>query len=267
MPKATSGEVTIHYQSHGEGPPLLLIMGFGQSGDMWIPVLPYLDGFRVLFFDNRGTGRSGRPAAGYTIPDMAGDARAVLDAEGIERAHVYGVSMGGMIAQELTLESPDRVDRLVLGCTTAGLGAATFPEPDVVLALVRAAELMSTEPARSVELLLPLLFPPEFIEASPAIAPMLEMAIASNPTPPETPAKVMEGIMGFDVADRLGEIRSPTLVLHGDRDAILPVANGRELARRIGGARYLELPGAGHAYMVQDPGGVHEHVVQFLRGR
>ena len=172
VPKATSGEVTIHYQSHGEGPPLLLIMGFGQSGDMWIPVLPYLDGFRVLFFDNRGTGRSGRPAAGYTIPDMAGDARAVLDAEGIERAHVYGVSMGGMIAQELTLESPDRVDRLVLGCTTAGLGAATFPEPDVVLALVRAAELMSTEPARSVELLLPLLFPPEFIEASPTVNPV-----------------------------------------------------------------------------------------------
>ncbi|RMD84290.1 MAG: alpha/beta fold hydrolase [Candidatus Dadabacteria bacterium] len=265
MPKADSSGVSIHYQVHGEGPPLLLIMGFGQSGDMWIPVLPYLEGFRAVFFDNRGTGRSDRPERGYTVADMARDALAVLDAAGIERAHVYGVSMGGMIAQQLALDAPERIDRLVLGCTTAGLSAATFPDPEVPLRLVRAAEAMSRNPRESVELLLPLLFPPEFLEGNPAVAQMLEMAIAANPTPPETPAKVMEGIMTFDAAPRLGEVRAPTLVVHGDRDVILPVENGRELARRIPGARYLEIPGAGHAFMVQDPGGVHEKIVAFLR--
>ncbi len=265
MPTAKSGNVSINYQSHGEGRPLLLIMGFGQSGDMWVPVLPYFDGFRAIFFDNRGTGRSDRPESGYTVADMAADALAILDAEGIERADVYGVSMGGMIAQQLALDHPERLRRLVLGCTTGGLSAATYPEPQVVTDLVRAAELMSTDPARSVKLLLPLLFPPDFVEANPAIGPMLELGISMSPTPPETPARAMEGIMMFDAAPRLGELKSPTLVVHGDRDVILPVENGRALARCIEGAQYQEIRGTGHAFMVQDPGGTHAGIVEFLR--
>src|SRR5688500_1132725 len=117
MPYATNGPVKIYWEEEGSGEPLLLIMGLGYSLEMWHRVRPLLtERFRVIAFDNRGVGRSDVPEPGYSIPDMAADAVAVLDAAGVESAHVLGVSMGGYIAQALTAEYPDRVKSLVLGC-------------------------------------------------------------------------------------------------------------------------------------------------------
>src|SRR5688500_10343632 len=121
MPVVDRGDAQIWWEAEGDGEPLLLIMGLGYSADMWWRLLPELTPrFRVIRFDNRGVGRTGVPAGPYPIPTMAADALAVLDAAGESSAHVMGVSMGGFIAQEVVLSSPERVRSLILGCTATG---------------------------------------------------------------------------------------------------------------------------------------------------
>src|SRR5262245_44842267 len=136
MPHATIDGVKINYNEAGEGEPLLLIMGYGMPGDAWLGSLPFLHGFRAIYFDNRGTGRSDKPAGPYTVVQMADDAAGLLDHLGIGSAHVYGVSMGGMIAQELALRHPGKVRSLVLGCTLCGGEQSRMAEPEIIEQLV-----------------------------------------------------------------------------------------------------------------------------------
>src|SRR5437868_6273715 len=121
MPYAVNAGIHLYWEEYGSGPPVLLIMGLSFTHEMWFRVLPSLASqYRVIVFDNRGMGRSDVPRGPYSIPQMARDARAILQAAGISSAHVVGASMGGMIAQELALCFPDSVRRLVLACTTHG---------------------------------------------------------------------------------------------------------------------------------------------------
>jgi 3-oxoadipate enol-lactonase len=267
MPDATIDGVKIHYNEAGEGDPLLLIMGYGMPGDAWLGSLPFLNGFRAVYYDNRGTGLSDRPSGPYTIPQMAEDAAGLLDHLGIERAHVYGVSMGGMIAQELVLRHPGRVRSVVLGCTLCGGEQATMADPQVIESLVDAVKSMSSgDHAAWVDRQLPLMFPPDWIAANPAIRDIfLMMAPMLPPTPPETAELTMAGLLGWSSHDRLPDITAPTLIVHGDRDVLIPVENAHLLARRIPGARLHIVPGAGHGYPAQDPVGVHQLVTEFFR--
>src|SRR5262245_26968935 len=121
MPYAETNGTRIYWEEHGQGEPLLLIMGLGYSLEMWHRSLAVLaGGYRTIVFDNRGVGRSDVPPGPYPIATMAADAAAVMDAVGIQRAYVFGISMGGMIAQELALQQPQRVLSLILGCTHCG---------------------------------------------------------------------------------------------------------------------------------------------------
>src|SRR5215831_3621642 len=127
----------IYWEEIGSGPPLLLIMGFGYSHKMWHRTTPIVSQhFRTILFDNRGVGQTDTPPGPYPIATMAADAAAVLDAAGVERAHIYGVSMGGMIAQEFALQYPHRVKKLILGCTAAGAPTAVRADPEVNQALM-----------------------------------------------------------------------------------------------------------------------------------
>ena len=139
-------DVHIAWEALGDGPALLLIHGLGYERHGWGPLPALLaEDFRVLLFDNRGIGESDAPPGPYTTALMAGDALGVLDAAGIERAHVVGTSLGGMVAQELVLTAPERVDRLVLACTTPG--HSTYPIPQRTLDLVARFPTLAPEEA------------------------------------------------------------------------------------------------------------------------
>src|ERR1044072_1495615 len=141
--------VRIYWTEQGKGEPLLMIMGLGYSHDMWNRAAPVLaERYRIIMFDNRGVGRSDVPPGPYPIATMAADARAVLDGAGIDRAHVFGVSMGGMIAQEFALNYPERVGALVLGCTACGGPQATPAGPEVLVALLARATMPAEDAIR-----------------------------------------------------------------------------------------------------------------------
>jgi pimeloyl-ACP methyl ester carboxylesterase len=267
MPDAMIGGVRIHYNETGEGDPLLLVMGFGMPGEAWLGSLPFLHGFRAIYYDNRGTGRSDAPDGPYTVAQMAADAAGLLDQLGIERAHVYGVSMGGMIAQELVLQNPAKVRSLVLGCTMCGGEHATMADWPVLAELMDVVQSMGTaEPRAWAERQLPLLFTKEWVAANPGIRDLLQLAAqVMPPTPPQTAQRAMEGLVGWSTYDRLPQIRVPVLVVHGDADVLVPVDNAYVIADRVPGAHLHIVPGAGHGYPAQDPGRVHQVITDFFR--
>ena len=169
MPSIKAGNINLNYDTYGEGEPLLLIMGFGMSGAGWIPSLPFFNGFKCIYFDNRGTGLSDKPEGIYTVEGMADDASNLLRALGIAKAKVFGVSMGGMIAQELTLRHPEQVTKVVLGCTMAGGPTAKMASPEILDRLMTANKIMATDPEKGFDILLPAIMPPEFVAEHPEI--------------------------------------------------------------------------------------------------
>ena len=267
MPHTEASGALFHWEQTGDGEPLLLVMGFGLSSDAWAPMLPLLSGFRVIRFDNRGTGGSGPVGEGHSVEAMAADAAAVLDAAGVDRAHVHGVSMGGMIALGLVLDHPGRVGSLLLGCTSASpLRIAT---DGTIIELVQATVLMSSDPDAALDRLLPLLFSERFLAENPSVRELGALLTASGAHPEEAMATMraiadMSTGRVFDVGDRLGEIVAPTLVQHGDADRLVPVEEGRRIAAGIPGAEYQELTGAGHAYAMERPAEAFGRLLGFL---
>jgi pimeloyl-ACP methyl ester carboxylesterase len=250
MPYATTPASRISYTISGpseevEDPKtLLMIMGLAGSGAMWFRLLPYVSRrHRAIVFDNRGTGRSSAAHRPLTMADMVGDALAVLDAAGVQTAHVMGASMGGMIAQHLALEHRNRVRSLVLACTTAG-GRRERPN----LRLTSAALLRPlVGPTRTFALVAPALYSPRTrIKARERLSEDMRIRAADR-VGALTLLMQAAAIAGHDTRSRLHELGSlPTLVVHGLDDRLVPPEHGRELASLIPGARLVEMPGAGH---------------------
>lgn len=265
MPRIKTATLEINYETIGHGEPLLLIMGFGMPGAAWLPVLPMLGPFRPIYFDNRGTGYSDKPDGPYTIEQMADDAGNLMRALDIPRASVFGVSMGGMIAQELALRHPEQVKKLVLGCTMAGGPTAKLPSPEVLQQLIEGSALIGSNPERGLDIVMPLLFPEPFIGAHPEVKQMLMAAVQTMPpTPAETLVRTMAGISSFNAYDRLERIQCPVLIVHGDADALVPVENAHLIKNRIPHAELYLAPGAGHAFFAVDPIAVPKRIVEFL---
>jgi 3-oxoadipate enol-lactonase len=248
----------IAWDERGSGAPLLLIQGLGYARWSWEPVVPGLaERYRVLFFDNRGIGESDKPEGPYTAREMADDALQVLDEAGVQRVHVLGASLGGMIAQELATAAPERVDRLVLCCTTPG-GADAVPMPEVTVRLfAQAAELE------------PLVALRRFVEnalgdePAPALVENLFARRVANP--PDPAGWQAQAAAGAAFAGVDGEIAAPTLVLHGTADNVIDHRNASLLADRIPGARVELLPGAGHLFFWEQPDAFVRIVTEFLQ--
>ena len=266
MPLIKAGNINLNYDTYGDGEPLLLIMGFGMAGAGWIPSLPFFSGFKCIYFDNRGTGLSDKPEGIYTVEQMADDASNLLRALGIDKAKVFGVSMGGMIAQELTLRHPDQVNKVVLGCTMAGGPTAKMASPEILERLMTANKIMGTDPDKALDLLLPAIMPPEFVAEHPEIKPMmLAGAKMIPPTPPETADRAFAGIQQFNSYDRLSQVKCPVLITHGDKDVLVLPENANIIKSKIPQAEMYIIPGAGHAFQAADPVGIHTRIAQWLR--
>lgn len=265
MPTTKVGDITIYYEIHGKGEPLLLVMGYGSNSAHWLAAIDYLSQeYRVVAFDNRGTGRSDKPDVPYTIKMMAGDAVGLLDAIGIDSAHVFGVSMGGMIAQEYSLNYPDRVMSLILGCTTCGGTRAVPPTQEAMMVLFdpARAKLSVEERARGT---VPWLWTQEFIDKNPDIVERYVATTLEHPTPPHAYVRQGQAMMGHDTYDRLPKIKAPTLVMAGAADKLVPHENSRILASMIPNAELVILENAGHGFITDATEAAEKAVLGFLR--
>lgn len=262
MPYTTSSDgARIHYEEHGTGDPVLLIMGLGSNAYGWYRTIPWLsERHRVIPFDNRGTGRSDVPEGAYSIAQMADDAAAVLDAAGCDRAHVVGASLGGMIAQRLALRHAPRLRSLILVCTTPGGARAARPGPEVLAALTQGGEDPSTVYRRNAWFL----YGDDTRTSHPGRIEEDIVHRSKIPTPPAGYLGQLQATMGHDTWEELPAIRIPTLVVHGDADLLVPTENGRLIASRIPGAQLVLIPGAGHMLQSDAGDAVREAVSAFL---
>jgi 3-oxoadipate enol-lactonase len=264
MPRVRLNGIELAYQVSGDGEPLLLIGGFTMVKEAWIHQVSGLcSRLRVITFDNRGVGHSTVPQEPFTIAEMAGDAVGLLDALGIESAHVFGISMGGLIAQVMALDYPERVRKVALGCTTHGGKEAVPPAPQVMELMAKAAD-PSLSPEQAVRMRVPILFGERFLqEEAQRMEDWVRMAVKYAPTP-QGAALQMKALSRFNVRERLGEIRCPVLVITGTEDRMMDPENSRLLAGRIPGARLHLVEGAGHLFFQERPQEVNEVLLEFF---
>lgn len=270
------GDIELFYEEHGSGDPLLLVMGLAADSTAWMFQLPeFSKHYRTIVFDNRGVGRSSKPPGPYSIHQMADEAVCLLDARGVARAHVVGVSMGGMIAQELVLRHPERVRGLVLACT--------YPEPDADIENQRSfmvgqfggsvseggeikIDLSSLNPMMFLQQMLPNVFNQEFIDRElPKLIQVFSGAIQYGFSMEAILGQVA-AVMSHKATDRLHQIKAPTLVITGDADRLVPPANSDILAREIPGAKLVKVPGGSHGFNFETPDVFNRAVLEFLAG-
>jgi len=251
--------VHIAWERRGSGVPLVLVHGLGYARWGWEPVADRLaERFAVVLLDNRGIGASDAPPGPYTVSDMAGDVLAVLDDAGLERAHVIGTSLGGMVAQELALSAADRVEKLVLVCTTPG-GANAAPMPEQTVRLL--AEAPSLEPLVALRRFVVNALAPD--PPGELVERILAHRLATAQPLAAWSAQAAAG-MSFDAWDRLGGLQAPTLIVHGTVDVVVDPGNAALLAERIPGARVERFEGCGHLLFWEQPARFVKVVGEFL---
>jgi len=267
MPKAEVNDVEIYYETRGEGSPLTLINGWGGSMDSWSPRM--LDKLAtqhlVITMDNRGTGRSGKPDTPYTMDMMAADTAGLLDSIGVDKSHVMGFSMGGMVAQAVAIDYPEKVSSLVLCGASAGGAHRVSPDVHVQteLALIAHPLPEMTERDRTVKLLY-LLYPRCYVDAN-LEALILDETYTDHPTPDYALHRQSQAVAGFDSYDRLPHLSMPVLVMTGEDDVLVPPGNGEILVERIPSAELVKIRGAGHGFLKQRTDEAVPIILEFLK--
>jgi 3-oxoadipate enol-lactonase len=262
MPKVRVGDVEIFYAEAGAGDPVVLIMGFGGDHVAWGFQTPvFAEEYRVIAFDNRGAGQSDCPDVPYTTRQMADDTVGLLDVIGIERAHVIGCSMGGLIAQEVALNHPDRIRSLQLHGTYGRPDRALFAVMDawgIIRPVVGPEEWMRT--------VCLWLFAARTYNERPAFVEAVVQTALANPNPFSLTGFRRQGdaLRTHDSLERLKTLRCPTLVSGAEEDILVPVRFSRELAEGIPGAELQIIAGAGHAYFWERPEAFNRMCLEFL---
>lgn len=262
MPKARINGININYSVEGRGEPLLLIMGFsGSKGAWFFQRRAFKKHFQVVTFDNRGVGESGKPTGPYSMQTFVDDTVGLMDHLGINKAHILGVSMGGIIAQHIALSHPERVRKLVLGCTLASRkGGSVFTAEH--MKYLGISEDTSDDELRQ-------------IDQKKIMGMMVSLAV--NDTLLGTLLRVysrrlategtrgqFEAILGSDTLERLPTIRVPTLVIVGTQDRLVNPTSSEVLAGAIPGARLIKIEGGSHAFMISKYGRFNKEVLDFL---
>ena len=253
------------YIEAGAGDPLVLVMGFGGDHLAWGLQIPALAAkYRVIAFDNRGVGQSDAPDVPYSTAMMADDTVGLMDALGLDRAHVCGVSMGGMIAQEIALRHPARVRTLQLH--------ATLARPDAYMrALVEAWRKTRIALGRedALRVIALWLFAPRTYDERPEFVELVLQNAIANPYPQSLTGFLRQGdaVLGHDTLDRLEQLRCPTLVSVADQDILVPPRFSHAIAQRVAGAELKTIADAGHAYMWEAAEAFNAMCLEFLARR
>lgn len=262
MPKVQANGINLFYEVHGAGEPLLLIYGLAGRGNGWKFQIEALSShYQVISFDNRGVGDTDQPDEAYSLGQMADDAAGLLYALGVESAFVFGISMGGMIAQEFALRHPARVRKLALGCTHCGIKHCV-PSPAWV------TEIFKSLPGKSREQVVrdctPINYSPHTQQHNPQLIESLVPLFVDNRQRLPAYLRQLSAIYAFDTYDRLPQLSAPTLVLTGADDVLVPPGNSGIIAERIPGARLIEFPDAGHLFFIEKADDVNRTLREFF---
>ncbi|MGB3400273.1 MAG: alpha/beta fold hydrolase [Candidatus Deferrimicrobiaceae bacterium] len=262
MPYTEAPGFRMYYETQGGGEPLLLINGLGSDSTEWLFQFPaFARCFLVVAFDNRGAGRSDPPPGPYSTAQMADDAAALLTHLGANHAHVLGVSLGGMVAQEVALRHPEQVWKLVLACTAPGGEGSVRPAPEVLKHFVRSP---GGDPEEEVRRVLPFLYSERYLRDHPEEIEEFVRRRLAGPVCVEGHAAQLAAAMSHSAWERLTTIGAPTLVIAGDGDRVVPTENSRRIAERIPDAKLVILPGAPHRLFAENAEDFNRAVISFL---
>ena len=252
----------LYYEVHGEGEPLLCVAGLTCDTLVWIPqVQAFSAAHRTVIFDNRDAGQSSMAEGDYAIADMARDALALADHLELDTFHLLGVSMGGMIAQEMAVQAPERVRTLTLSVTMPAGGAYARR-----VAEVWGARVAQISHEQHVDELMLLNHSEGFFD-NPDMVEFIRTAMLNNPhpQPPEAFARQLAACACHDTRDRLGSLTMPVHVIGGEYDILLPVWKSREIAELIPGSKLTVLPGAPHGLSIERAEEFNAAVLDFIR--
>jgi len=263
MPKVKVNDIQVNYEMKGEGFPLMMIMGLSGNIDWWDPrmIQELSKNFKTVMFDNRGAGRTDQSDREGTIRLFADDTAGLMDALKISSAHVLGISMGGMIAQELALKYPEKVEKLILCSTTCGGSKSILASQEVLDALTADRSGLPAEEAAKI--IVPFCFTKDFMDNNPDFLELMIRQILKAPISNEAYARQLNAILQFDTYERLSQIKAPTLVLHGKRDILVPPENGSILVKGIPNAKLVKLENSAHG-LVEDMEEVTHIIREFL---
>lgn len=264
MPYAKVNDINIYYEIHGGGEPLVVLPGRGSSINIYEPFTTTLSkNFQVVAIDNRGSGKSDKPDIPYSYDMMAADVVGILNTVGIEKSHILGLSMGGNIAQHFTLNYPEKVINLILGCTTCGgshnVAVQTTTEG------VKPEERERSTPEEQIRGLITLSTSQTFVEDNPEYVEKLVSLFLSNPHNPIGIARQTEANATHDTYDRLPDIKVPTLIIAGEIDIVVNPENSRILASRIPNSELMIMEGMGHGFHLQAPDEFVRIILDFIK--
>ena len=263
MPKVKVNEIEMYYEIHGQGDPLVLIMGLRRNAEWWYRQIPVLSQhFTVLAFDNRGAGRSDKPKQEYTIRLFAEDTAALMGAVGIPRAHVLGISMGGYIAQEFAINYPEKVKSLILGCTSAGGDRAVRMGPE---RMVKFTANEGLTPEQILRKDMDIYFSDKFVRENPErIEEFVEISL-KHYQPAFAFFQQFDACLKHDTADRSGRITAPALIMTGDDDPLVPPENSYILKALLPSAELVLFPACRHCFFLEAADEFNQEAIAFFK--
>lgn len=265
MPKVKVGDINIYCEVHGKGEALVLIMGLGADISAWFRLIPVLSQeYQVIAFDNRGAGQSDKPDIPYATEMMADDLVGLLETIGIDTAHIFGVSMGGTIAQHFALRYRNKVTSLILGCTTCG-GPHSVSLDEEAASFLSPERLQTLSVEERIREMFPFLYSREFIDKNPDFIEERVAVLIEHPPHPIGYARQSQALMNHDTYQHLPEIKAPTLVITGDADRLIPVENSRILATRIPRAELVILEKMGHGFFTEAGDETSKILLDFIK--
>jgi len=262
MPSIRIHDIDLYYEMHGEGIPLVLIMGLRRNLEWWYCQIEVLSKhFQVLTFDNRGAGRSDKPAMEYSIGLFADDTAGLMDSLGIPNAHVLGISMGGYIAQELALRHPGKVRSLILGCTSCG-GSRAIPMSEERMKKFTANDGLS--PAEILRKDMDIYFSDRFIEERhEKVQEFIEISLRYY-QPADAFLRQFAACLKHDTANRLSDIKVPVFIMAGDDDPLVPSKNSLILHDLLPGSTLFFLHGRRHCFFIEDALEFNLKAIEFI---